>query len=85
MKQGISHPTGIGGQPVYPPSINYATNTTLIMHKPWSATSRLSFEDKNPTHTILSEFNDFLTSNNCPITVRMSYDTAKRITSADTL
>ena len=47
------------------------------MHKPWSTTSRLSFEDKNPTHTILSEFNYFLTSKNCPITVRMSYDTAK--------
>ena len=76
MKQGIPHPTGIGGQPVYPPSINYA-KATLIMHKPWSTTSRLSFEDKNPTHTILSEFNDFLTSKNCPITVRMSYDTAK--------
>ena len=57
---------GLNGTPCFPPSIGYAKKT-LILHKPWSIHSRLSFERQGPGRkTIIEEFNEFITSDDCP-------------------
>ena len=70
----IFHPTGMNGNPIYPISSAYA-KTTLLMHKPWAATQKLTFETK-PT-MVYKEFYEFLKSDKCPVTVRLTHAVAK--------
>jgi len=60
--------------PIYPVSSAYA-KTTLLMHKPWTATQKLTFETK-PT-MVYKEFYELLKSDKCPVTVRLTHAVAK--------
>lgn len=73
-RQEIIHPTGMNGTPVYPVSSSYA-KCTLLMHKPWNSKQRLTFET-SPT-LVYKEFYEFLKSDKCPVSVRLTYAVAK--------
>ena len=70
----IFHPTGMNGNPVYPVSSSYA-KTTLLMHKPWTKNRKLTFET-TPT-MVYKEFYEFLKSDKCPVSVRLTHAVAK--------
>ena len=72
-KEFIPHYVGGSGQPVFPVTDSYA-RSELLKHKPWSA--------KNPMPTNanwIAMFEEFRNSDDCPISVKVSYERAKRI------
>ena len=71
-REFIPHYVGGKGQPVFPINNKYA-RSEIVKHKPWSS--------KNPLPTNpdwVAMFEDFLLSEECPISVKVSFERAKR-------
>lgn len=74
-KDRFIHPVGFNCAPCFPPNLHYAI-TTLVLHKPWHDKKRLDFE-RDRTICAKHEFNEFLTSENCPQSVKLQFCIAK--------
>ena len=72
-KEFIPHYVGGSGQPVFPVTDSYA-RSELLKHKPWSAKNPMP---ANANWTVM--FEEFRNSDDCPISVKVSYERAKRI------
>lgn len=72
QKTIIPHYIGASGQPKYPPSVQYAMSV-LIVYKPWRAESPPSRTDEE----MISEFEQFIQSPECPMNVKMEYARVK--------
>lgn len=64
-KPAIPHYVGVSGYPCFPVSQSYARHV-LIVYKPWTTYP--------PTGNNIPDFNDFIKSNNCPKSARLTYD-----------
>lgn len=71
-KRIIPHYVGASGQPKYPPTTEYAM-ATLIVHKPWAASSPPNLSDSER----VEHFEEFVSSVNCPKEVLMEYSRVK--------
>jgi hypothetical protein len=67
-KNVIPHWIGGNGQPTYPVTYDYA-RTTLIVHKPWKASTPPRFTKEE----WISNFNEFIASSTCPKSVKLTY------------
>ena len=72
-KTTIMHISGLNSRPVYPVTFDYA-RSILIFYKPWRKVNRTMFYNKAQA---IDEFNEFLMSPKCPITVKQAYVRAK--------
>lgn len=68
----IPHYVGAQGQPKYPPTKEYAM-ATLLVHKPWGGAD----PPRLPDEKWISEFVDFVASDECPAEVIMEYSRVK--------
>ena len=72
-KPPIMHISGLNGNPVYPVSYDYA-RSVLIFYKPWSGINKDLLKDRSQ---VITEFNEFVNSSDCPISVKQAYTRAK--------
>ena len=77
-RDNVPHFIGLNYRPCYPPTVGYAQGT-LIIHKPWNKSCTLYFDKKSEKGKakILSDFDEFIHSSNCPERVKMQYAVAK--------
>jgi hypothetical protein len=68
----IPHYVGARSVPTYPPTEGYA-KSVLILHVPW----RNTFNEKAESRDFINDFNLFLKSSLCPISVKIGYERAK--------
>ena len=71
----IPYATGFGGSPTFPISSSYA-KSALLMHKPWSKDNHPSYIN-GTKEEMITAFCQFIASNECPITVAMSFEIAR--------
>ncbi len=62
---------GGSGQPKYPVTHSYA-QMELLKHKPWNISNQPS-NDQN----VIEEFEEFLKTEQCPLSVKLNYERAK--------
>ena len=72
-KTPIMHISGLNSSPVYPVSFDYA-RSVLIFYKPWWGVNRIMLDNKPQ---VIKEFDEFITSPKCPVTVKQAYVRAK--------
>ena len=72
-KTPIMHISGLNSSPVYPVTFDYA-RSVLIFYKPWCGVNRIMLDNKPQ---VLEEFNEYITSPECPATVKQAYTRAK--------
>ena len=72
QKITIPHYVGGSSQPKFPISQSYARSIIMI-HKPWSKNDPLPQD-----HDFIDVFNDFINTDSCPISVKVSYERAKK-------
>ena len=71
----IPYATGFGGYPTFPISSSYA-KSALLMHKPWSKDNHPSYMN-GTREEMITAFHQFIESNECPITLAMSFEIAR--------
>ena len=69
----IPHFVGLRYDPIYPPTYSYA-RCTLLINRPWrESTSPHLIPDSD----IIKEFNEFLKTDSCPLSVKASFQRVK--------
>ena len=68
----IPHYVGASSTPTYPPTEGYA-KSVLILHVPWTN----KFDEQDASRDYVKEFEMFLKSGLCPMSVKIGYDRAK--------
>ena len=68
----IPHYVGARSLPTYPPTEGYA-KSVLILHVPW----RKTFNEQEQSRDYIKEFESFLKTSMCPMSVKIGYGRAK--------
>ena len=71
-KSIIPHYVGASSTPTYPVKVGYA-KSVLILHVPWKNT----FNEEGHPRNYIDEFERFLTTKACPLSVKVGYNRAK--------
>ena len=72
-KEIVPHYVGASCYPIYPPTADYA-KTVLMIHKPWiGAPPKYASDDQ-----ILQDFEEFFSSDLCPISVQINFKRQKQ-------
>jgi hypothetical protein len=72
-KHTIPHPTGLQNSPAYPIQWQYA-KAALILYKPWNKNNRLLCDTSKKTNqSIILEYTNFLTAENCPDELKLEF------------
>ena len=72
QKYIIPHYVGARSVPRYPPTEGYA-KSVLILHVPW----KNAFNEQQQSRNYIDEFNQFLMTDLCPMSVKIGYECAK--------
>ena len=72
-KKCILHISGLNSSPVYPVTYDYA-RSVMIFYKPWSGVNKELLTDKA---NVIEEFIEYVTSDECPLSVKQAYLRAK--------
>ena len=76
-KHTIPHPTGLQNSPAFPIQWQYA-KAALILYKPWNKNNRLLCDTSKKTkQSIILEYTNFLTAENCPDELKLEFAIAK--------
>lgn len=73
QRECVPHYVGGSGQPKFPITKNYA-RIELLKHKPWNQNQPLQNHEDN---SIIKEFEEFVKSDKCPLSVSISLERAK--------
>ena len=68
----IPHYVGARSVPTYPPTEGYA-KSVLILHVPW----RNTFNEQDTSRNYVKEFESFLKSGLCPMSVQVGYESCQ--------